>query len=93
MKLTFTNGAGDQSEIEIQGKCRITDYDTRYKSPEGDDLTVDVDDENVSIMNGTELKQDSQTVTMNANKYSIFTAIAGADGDNTTLTQESLMTN
>lgn len=90
MKLTFTNGAGDQSEIEIQGKCKITDYDTRYKSPEGDDLTVDVDDENVSIMNGTELKQDSQTVTMNANKYSIFTAIAGADGNNKTLTQEDI---
>ena len=90
MKLKFTNGNGDESDIIIKGKCKITDYDTRYKTPDGKDLTVDVDGENFSIMNGTELKQDSQTVEMNANKYSIFTAIAGMDGDGSNLTEKDI---
>lgn len=90
MKLKFSNGAGDESEINIKGKCQITDYDPRTNAPGKNNLTVKVDGENASIMNGTELQQDSQTVTMNANKYSIFTAIAGMDGDNATLTQKDI---
>lgn len=90
MKIKFTNGNGDEADINIKGKCKITDYDTRKKLPDGKDLTVDVDGENLSIMNGTELKQDSQTVEMNANKYSIFTAIAGMDGDNSNLTEKDI---
>ena len=90
MKIKFTNGNGDEADINIKGKCKITDYDTRTKLPDGKDLTVEVDGENVSIMNGTELKQDSQTVEMNANKYSIFTAIAGMDGDGSNLTEKDI---
>ncbi len=90
MKIKFTNGNGDEADINIKGKCKITDYDTRTKLPDGKDLTVEVDGENVSIMNGTELKQNSQTVEMNANKYSIFTAIAGMDGDGSNLTENDI---
>lgn len=90
MKIKFTNGSGDESEINIKGKCKITDYDTRTKSPDGKDLTINIDGENTSIMNGTELQQDSQTVEMNANKYSVFTALAAMDGDGSTLTQKDI---
>ncbi len=90
MKLTFTNGSGDEKEIKIKGKCIITDYDTRTKLPNGKDLTINIDGENASIMNGTELQQDSHTVQMNANKYSVFTAIAGMDGDGSNLTEKDI---
>lgn len=90
MNIKFTNGNGDESEINIKGKCRITDYDTRMKNPSGNDLTVNVDNDTASIMNGTELQQDSQTVQMNANKYSVFTAIAAMDSDGSTFTEEDL---
>lgn len=91
MKLTFKNNSGDESEIiNIKGKCTISDYDPRNNSPEDNNLTVKANGKKSSIMTGTEQQQDSQTVNLDANKYSIFTAIASADGNKDTLTQEDL---
>ena len=97
MKLIFTNAFGNKgeikkTEIEINGKCVITNYDARTHSPSGaGDLTVTVDGENSSVQKGASVfQEDSSTVNMNDKKYSIFTEIAGLDGDTGNLTEKDL---
>ena len=97
MKLTFTNAFGNKgevkkTEIEINGKCVITNYDVRTHTPNNaGDLTVTVNGETSSVKKGaTIFQEDSSTVNMNDKKYSIFTAIAGLDGNASNLTEEDL---
>lgn len=99
MKLIFTNGFSkknnpDELEINIKGKCQITNYDPREKTPEKKgDLTVTVNGDNSSqIKNGSVEQEDSKTVKLNSKKFSIFSEIAKLDGNSSTLTQEDLET-
>ncbi|GEM_PF-1650188 len=97
MKLIFTNGFGNKgeiqkTEIDIKGKCVITNYDTRtYEPSKAGDLTVTVDGKNSTVQKGaTIFQEDNKTVNMNNKKYSIFTALAGIDGNASDLTEKDI---
>lgn len=96
MKLKFTDGynkknSTNQQEIDVEGTCVITNYDTRNKKPsQKGDLTVSVDKKTSTVMTGTVFQEDSATVNLNKNKYSIFTELASYDGDNSNLTFDDL---
>lgn len=96
MKLKFTDGynkknSANQQEIDVEGTCVITNYDTRNKKPsQKGDLTVSVDKKKSTVMTGTVFQEDSKTVNLNENKYSIFTKLASYDGDNSNLTLDDL---
>ena len=96
MKIKFTNWFNNNdskerksSEIDIKGKCVITNYDTREREhSKAGDLTISADGNNVSIKQKSAAAQNQ--VDMNKNKYSIFTTIAGKDGDSSNLTLDDL---
>lgn len=92
MNIRFTNGHGEESEININGKCTITNYDTRAHKPVSeDDLTIEVNNDDATVKSGINIfQQDSQTINLDAKKYSIFNAIASMDGDNTSLSEADL---
>ena len=97
MKLTFTNAFGNKEtpkskEIDIKN-CKITNYDTRTHTPSGaGDLTIDIAENSATVKKGSNnINPDGKNkVNFNAKKYSIFTALAGFDGDNSTLTEKDL---
>lgn len=97
MKLTFTNAFGNKetpksAEIDIQN-CKITNYDTRTHIPSGaGDLTIDIGENDATVTKGSSnINPDGKNkVNFNAKKYSIFTALASCDGDNSTLTEKDL---
>ena len=88
MKLKFTNGKKEPETINIKGKCTISGSDN--ESDKNENLTVKVDGKKVSVMLGAEEQETPDTIKLDDIKYSIFTTIAGLDGDSENLTQKDI---